>query len=157
MGVLTLHHWRDRAQGLAEMRRVSRGPVALFIRDSRVVRSWWLHHYFPATRRLEASRETPLSQVAYWLGGRLEVVPVPIPADCIDGFNAAYWSRPEAYLEPDIWRPMSALALIPDADRAHGMRRLSADLASGEWDQRWGYLRGLAELDLGYCVATARP
>jgi len=37
------------------------------------------------------------------------------------------------------------------------MRRLSADLASGEWDQRWGYLRGLAELDLGYCVATARP
>ena len=65
MGVLTLHHWRDRARGLAEMRRVSRVPVALFIRDSRVVRSWWLHHYFPATGRLEASRETPLSQVAH--------------------------------------------------------------------------------------------
>ena len=157
MGVLTLHHWHDRARGLAEMRRVSRGPVVLFMRDSQVVRSWWLHHYFPATGRLEASRETPLSQVAQWLGGRLDVVPVPIPADCIDGFNAAYWSRPEAYLEPDIWRPMSALALIPDADRADGMRRLSTDLASGEWDQRWGYLRGLAELDLGYCVATANP
>src|SRR5690348_15865709 len=127
------------------------------MRDSRAVRSWWLHHYFPATARLGVSREPPLSQVAQRLGGRLDTVPVPIPADCIDGFNAAYWSRLEAYLDPDIGRPMSALALIPDADRADGMRRLSADLASGEWDQRWGYLRGLDELDLGYCVVTARP
>jgi SAM-dependent methyltransferase len=157
MGVLTLHHWRDRARGLAEMRRVSRGPVVLFLRDPQVVPSWWLHHYFPATARLEASRETPLGQVAQLLGGRFEAIPVPIPADCTDGFNAAYWSRPEAYLDPDIWRPMSALSLIPDADRADGMRRLSADLASGEWDQRWGHLRGLTELDLGYRVVTAHP
>ena len=33
MGVLTVHHWSDRARGLAEMRRVSRGPVVLFVRD----------------------------------------------------------------------------------------------------------------------------
>ena len=157
MGVLTLHHWRDRARGLAEMRRVSQGPVVLFLRDPQVVRSWWLHHYFPATARLEASRETPLGQVAQSLGGRFEAISVPIPADCTDGFNAAYWSRPEAYLDPDIWRPMSALSLIPDADRADGMRRLSADLASGEWDQRWGHLRGLTELDLGYRVVAAHP
>jgi SAM-dependent methyltransferase len=71
MGVLTLHHWRDRARGLAEMRRVSRGRVVLFVRDPQVVRSWWLYHYFPGTARLEASRETPLGQVAQLLGGRL--------------------------------------------------------------------------------------
>lgn len=61
MGVLTVHHWSDRARGLAEMRRVARGPVALFIRDPQAVPRWWLHHYFPATERLEASRETPSS------------------------------------------------------------------------------------------------
>jgi hypothetical protein len=91
------------------------------------------------------------------LGGRLDVIPVPIPADCIDGFNAAYWRRPHAYLDPEVWRPMSALALIPDADRADGMRRLQADLDSGEWDRRWDHLLALDELDLGYRVVVARP
>jgi len=52
---------------------------------------------------------------------------------------------------------MSALALIPEADRADGMRRLRADLDSGEWDRRWGHLRALDELDLGYRVVVARP
>jgi len=157
MGVLTVHHWSDRAQGLAEACRVVRGPVVLFLRDPHAVPSWWLHHYFPATARLEASRETPLGQVRQMLGGRLDVIPVPIPADCIDGFNAAYWRRPHAYLDPEVWRPMSALALIPDADRADGMRRLQADLDSGEWDRRWDHLLALDELDLGYRVVVARP
>ena len=157
MGVLTVHHWSNRARGLAEMRRVSRGPVVLFLRDPHPVPRWWLHHYFPATARLEASRETPLGQMAQMLGGHLEVIPVPIPADCTDGFNAAYWRRPRAYLDPQVWRPMSALALIPEADRADGMRRLRADLDSGEWDRRWGHLRALDELDLGYRVVVARP
>lgn len=157
LAVLTVHHWSDRALGLAEMRRVARGPVVLFLRDPRAVPSWWLHHYFPATARLEASRETPLRQVAQLLGGHLDVIPVPIPADCTDGFNAAYWRRPQAYLDPEIWRPMSALALIPEPDRADGMRRLQADLGSGEWDRRWGHLRALDELDLGYRVVAARP
>jgi ubiquinone/menaquinone biosynthesis C-methylase UbiE len=29
MAVLTIHHWSDQARGLAEMRRVARGPVAI--------------------------------------------------------------------------------------------------------------------------------
>ena len=52
---------------------------------------------------------------------------------------------------------MSALALIPEADRAGGMRRLQADLDSGEWDRLWGHLLALDELDLGYRVLVARP
>jgi hypothetical protein len=131
--------------------------VVLFLRDPHAVPSWWLHQYFPATARLEASRETTLGQVRQMLGGRLDVIPVPIPADCIDGFNAAYWRRPHAYLDPEVWRRMSALALIPDADRADGMRRLQADLDSGEWDRRWEHLLALDELDLGYRVVVARP
>jgi ubiquinone/menaquinone biosynthesis C-methylase UbiE len=58
MGVLTLHHWHDQARGLAEPRRVARDRVVLFVRDTAVARSWWLHEYFPATARLVASRET---------------------------------------------------------------------------------------------------
>ena len=157
MGVLTVHHWSDRDRGLAEMRRVTRGPVVLFLRDPHAAPFWWLHHYFPATARLEASRETPLAQVAQMLGGHLDVIPVPIPADCADGFNAAYWRRPRAYLDPAVWQPMSALALIPEADRAEGMHHLQADLNNGEWDRRWGHLLPLSELDLGYRVVIAQP
>lgn len=134
-GVLTIHHWRDRAQGLAEMRRVARDRVVLFLRDAQVARSWWLHEYFPTTARLVASRATRLAEVAAVLG-YLEVIPVPIRADCADGFEAAYWRRPRAYLDPELWPSMSALALIPDADRGHGMRCLRADLDSGEWHRR---------------------
>ncbi len=89
------------------------------------------------------------------LGGHLDVIQVPIPADCTDGFNAAYWRRPRAYLDPQVWRAMSALTLIPDDDRAAGMRRMRPDLDSGEWDRRWGHLLGLDELDLGYRVVAA--
>lgn len=157
MGILTVHHWRDRARGLAEMRRVVTGPVVLFLRDPDAASTWWLHHYFPATARLEASRETPLSQIAQLLGRPLEVTPAPIPADCTDGFNAAYWRRPRAYLDPRIWQPMSALTLIPDADREQGMRRLRADLDNGNWYRQWDHLLALDELDLGYRVVAARP
>ena len=52
---------------------------------------------------------------------------------------------------------MSALALIPEADRTDGMRRLRSDLDTGEWDRRWGHLLALDELDLGYRVLVARP
>lgn len=151
LAALTVHHWSDRGRGLAELMRVAR-RVVLFTRDPRAVPWWWLHHYFPATAELEASRETPIDQLEELLGCRVDVVPVPIPADCTDGFNAAYWRRPAAYLDPAVWQPMSALALIPEADRAAGMRRLRADIDDGEWYRRWGHLLGLDELDLGYRV-----
>jgi SAM-dependent methyltransferase len=154
MGVLTMHHWADRDRGLAEMRRVAR-RVVLFLCDPQRRPRWWLGEYFPATARLEAARETRLTEVARVLGP-LEVIPVPIPGDCADGFNGAYWRRPRAILDPAVWGPMSAVSLISPADRAAGMSRLRADLDSGAWERRWGHLLGLAELDLGYRVVATR-
>lgn len=154
MGVLTVHHWTGRDRGLAEMRRVA-GRVVLFLRDPQRRPLWWLDHYFPATARLETARETPVAELARVLGP-LDVIPVPIPGDCADGFNGAYWRRPRAVLDPAVWGPVSALSLIPPADRAAGMSRLRADLDSGAWERRWGHLLGLAELDLGYSVVVTR-
>jgi SAM-dependent methyltransferase len=157
MAVLSIHHWADQAQGLAEMRRIARGPVVLFGGSDRLLNTtWWLHDYFPAARRLVAGRTYPPERIAEVLG-RVSAIPVPIPADCADGFEAAYWRRPQAILDPAIWRATSALSLISDTERASGMSRLSADLRSGDWERRYGHLFGLGELDLGYRVIAARP
>jgi SAM-dependent methyltransferase len=156
MAVLTIHHWSDKPTGLAEMRRVARGPLVFFGgHNRRLNTSWWLHDYFPAAHRLVCGRTYPAERIAEVLGP-VETMPVPIPADCADGFEAAYWRRPEAILHPAIWRATSALSLIPASDRAAGMARLSADLASRRWHQRYGHLLALDELDLGYCIVIAR-
>ena len=137
------------------MRRVSRGPVVLFGGTDRDLNtSWWLHDYFPATRTLVSERTYPPERVAAALGP-LTLIPVPIPADCADGFEAAYWRRPAAILDPAVWQATSALVLISDAERDAGMARLAADLASGAWRRKYGHLLGLDELDLGYRVMVA--
>ena len=46
MAILTIHHWSDIAQGLAELRRVTRGPVVLLTFDP-AHRGNWLADYFP--------------------------------------------------------------------------------------------------------------
>ena len=155
MAVLSIHHWTDQVRGLAEMRRVARGPVILFGGSDRSLNTtWWLHDYFPAARRLVAGRSYPVERIAAVLG-RVSAIPVPIPADCADGFEAAYWRRPHAILDPAVWRATSALSLISDAERASGMSRLSADLRSGDWERCYGHLLALGELDLGYRVIVA--
>jgi ubiquinone/menaquinone biosynthesis C-methylase UbiE len=73
MAVLSVHHWTDKRKGLAEMRRVARGPIVVFGRVAEASPGWWLYEYFPATAELVAARETPLSEFASLIlscGGR---------------------------------------------------------------------------------------
>ncbi len=83
------------------------------------------------------------------------MAPIPIPHDCADGFLGAFWARPEAYLDPAVRAGMSTLAAADPKVVATGLARLAADLDSGEWDARFGRLRGLDELDLGYRLVVA--
>ena len=83
------------------------------------------------------------------------VITVPGPADCIDGFAGAYWSRPQAYLDPSVRAGISSLAQLPPDVAERCVQKLRQDLASGEWDARYGHLRELTELDLGYRLLIA--
>ncbi len=154
MASLTLHHWRDRRRGLAEMRRVARRQV-LFLFDPVETYRFWAIEYWPAALALPSEQDVPS---AADLGQVLDVVAietVPVPIDCTDGFGAAFWGRPEAYLEPDVQQGMSWLAQLPDRELAAGAARLRADLDSGRWDERNGHLRQLTELDVGYRLVIA--
>jgi hypothetical protein len=84
-----------------------------------------------------------------------EVQPLLVPHDCVDGFGAAFWARPEAYLDPVVQAGISELASLPDQARTRWTARLAADLESGEWDRRYGDLRKMNEYDAGYRLAIA--
>jgi len=49
---------------------------------------------------------------------------VPVPADCVDGFLACFWNRPEAYTDPMVQAGISGLARLDPAVRARGTARL---------------------------------
>ena len=81
---------------------------------------------------------------------------MPVPHDCTDGFVGAYWARPELYLDPQRRAGMSVVRKLDPAVVEPGMGRLRDDLASGAWDAKWGHLRDLSELDLGYRLLVSR-
>ena len=154
MAVLTAHHWPDPAEGLREMARVAHRQVVLFFEPLQT-HDFWALEYFPAARELPTEVDPPDAEL---IGQHLrvrEIHSVLVPHDCVDGFGAAFWGRPEAYLEPEVQAGMSWLALLPEVDREEGTQRLRADLDSGEWDRRLGHLRRQKEYDGGYRLAVA--
>lgn len=154
LAVFTIQHWANLDAGLSEMRRVSRRQVIFTFDVTRQRELWFTADYVPAAADLEERRAARLDQVAAGLGGAT-IEAVPIPADCVDGFGAAYWRRPSAYLDPAVRANISSLLMLDPADVDPGVARLAADLESGRWKRRYGHLLELDALDLGYCLITA--
>ena len=155
MGVLTVHHWTDLAAGLAELRRVTRERIVLLSWRPETIETFWLMtDYLPETARTDSSLAVSVERLVGLLPGA-EVIPVPVPRDCTDGFGAAYWGRPEAYLDPAVQAGISMFARSEPTALARGLGRLAEDLASGEWDRRYGELRTRDELDIGYVLIVA--
>jgi SAM-dependent methyltransferase len=152
LAVLTMHHWTDQHAGAAELRRVASRVVVLTFDTG--VTPWIAAEYLPAMIGQDAFVFPPIDEVAAWFDA--DVAVVPVPRECTDGFVGAYWARPEAYLDPVVRAGMSAIRTMDPALVADGMARLRADLASGAWDARWGHLRELAELDVGYRLLVGR-
>jgi len=154
MAVLTVHHWSDPVAGIREMVRVSRRQVVFFF-EPLETHSFWALEYFPSARDLPTEQDPPGAEFLSAHMQVQEIHRVLVPHDCRDGFGAAFWARPEAYLDPDVQAGMSWLAMLPEADRRDGAARLEADLDSGEWDRRHGHLRHRSEYDGGYRIAVA--
>ncbi len=157
MAILTLHHWSHQREGVAELRRVTRGPVVILTVEPDWWRRFWLtRDYLPETRSLDENRFPRCETLLRWLGGG-EIVAVPIPADCTDAFLGANWARPERYLDPEVQGANSVFAILPRKTVADALDALAADLASGTWDDRYGHLRQEQRMDLGYRLVVSRP
>jgi SAM-dependent methyltransferase len=153
MAVLTDHHWPDRCAGLRELRRVARRAVVLTFDPAYTDAFWLVADYLPGFRELPGMK---IDELAACLGGAA-ILPVPVPADCADGFLGAFWRRPEAYLDPRVRAGISVFARVSPAEVEACVRALRTDLESGAWQERHAELLGLDELDLGYRLLVSPP
>jgi SAM-dependent methyltransferase len=156
MACMTLHHWADWRIGVQELRRVARKRVVIFTYDhSYATQFWLLRDYLPKLARLDRARFPALDEQRVATGDEVRVEPVPIPHDCEDGFLAAYWRRPRAYLDERIRAGMSVFHL-PGAERLlDGLDLLAEDLETGRWEDRNREILEREELDLGYRLLIA--
>jgi SAM-dependent methyltransferase len=155
MAVLTIHHWSDVGGGLREMVRVA-PRIAVLTFDPAVHERFWLFsEYLPEVPSLPVAQVLPPDAVAEIVGAD-RVEPVLVPADCVDGFNWAFWRRPEAYLDPEVRACMSGLALLPVDLVAKRMERLRSDIADGTWDARHRRLLDLDAIDGGMRLVIRR-
>jgi len=145
MATFTVHQWTDLKAGLRELRRVTRGPVVVLTCDPAEVQRFWLNDYAPGVLATEARRYPTLAALRDGLGTPLAARPVPIPLDCRDGFNEAYYGRPEMLLDDGARLSCSAWSFVPAEVAAGYVAHLRADLESGRWDARYGVLRSQPE------------
>ena len=155
LAVLTLHHWTDAAGGLAELARVTDRQI-IVTWDPAVTSTFWLiDDYIPEMGEWETHLATLDTVTAHLPVERIE--PMPVPATCTDGVMAAYWRRPEAYLDAGVRAAISNLSLIDQGAVARGLAQLRRDIADGTWQARYADLLARDELDLGYRLVLAGP
>ncbi|WP_433370364.1 class I SAM-dependent methyltransferase [Actinoplanes sp. CA-142083] len=157
MATVTVHQWRDTAGGLAEMRRVARGPVVVLTFDGDELERLWLAAYVPELVAAERRRYPAISTIAAAIGRSTEVIEVPIPIDCVDGFTEAYYARPDAFLDPRVRAAQSAWGFVTPEATHRAVENLRADLASGAWEHAYGHLRAQPQFLGSLRLLIGRP
>jgi SAM-dependent methyltransferase len=160
LAVLTVHHWSDREAGLHECARVARERVVLLTWDPAADGFWLVQDYLPSFLALDRVEFPSLQfiRAAFGADVRVEVVPVPIPHDCKDGFLGAYWRRPASYLDPTVRASISSFARQDEAGvlrTNEALAQLAVDLGSGAWQARYSALAACETLDMGYRFVVA--
>jgi SAM-dependent methyltransferase len=154
LAVLTVHHWPDPGAGLRELKRVAATQVVLTFTATGHAGFWLVEDYLPHLAE-ELHRTTPTLELLEAALGPVDVIPVPVPADCADGVLAAHWARPHAYLDPVVQANASSLATCDPRTLRTAMERLRRDLADGTWHARHRGLLERTEYDAGYRLVVA--
>jgi hypothetical protein len=115
---------------------------------------WLVRDYFPEIVEQDRRRFPPPEVIADTLGGG-QIVRLPTPADCTDGFAPAFWQRPHAYLDPVVRSGMSGFASMDERLVARGIAQLASDLESGRWHERNADLLDLDVFDAGHRLIVA--
>lgn len=144
MAILTVHHWPDMRKGLEELRRVTKERIVIMTYDPDQLDVFWNIEYFPEVVEAERRRYPTLDFVVNALGGKCAIQAIPVPFDCTDGFQEAFYGRPEAFLDKEVRKAQSAWGFAPEGQEETIVKRLADDLQSGAWDRKFGHFRSQA-------------
>jgi SAM-dependent methyltransferase len=159
MVILSLHHWDDaQEQGVRELRRVTRGPIVIATVDAEVGSRMWLHaDYMPELAALDRRIFPPIDQIADWLGGTTRVETLEVSRNTPDWTLMSFWAHPERVLDERARNAASGFARMAPEVVARVVLGVRCDLGSGLWDARYGHLRALAALDVGFRLLVNLP
>jgi SAM-dependent methyltransferase len=159
MAILTIHHWdEDQERGVREMRRVARGPAVILTFDPEVsARMWLIADYLPEIAELDRHTCPPPDTLARWLGGEVDVRPVPISRDTPDWSLGSFWAHPERVLNARARSSVSGFARMPPEVVERVVAAVERHLGDGTWDDRHGHLRKLRDYDAGLRLVVANP
>lgn len=160
MAIVTVHQWQDLDAGIAEMIRVTRGPIVVVGFDGEALQKFWLNDYAPELFSVARRRDPTIDRLVAILSaaGRTTLArPIALPIDCIDGVVEAYYARPECFLDPHVTRAQSTWAFVSDEARARCKVALAADLHSGEWDRRYGHYRAMPAYESSMRMLVSTP
>lgn len=157
MAMVTIHHWPNLEQGLKELRRVTKGPVIILTFDPDSLNKFWNAEYFPDLIEIERRRFPSIETILSIFGSNCEVVEIPIPLDCMDGFQEAFYGRPEAFLESEVRKAQSAWGFLPTGMEQKLVQNLADALKSGEWDKKYGHYREAPYFTCALRLIIARP
>jgi len=156
MALITIHHWDDPIGGLREMLRVARDRVLVLTFDIDVLADFWMiTDYLPEALADDRERFPAIATILDTLGAHA-AQPVPIPADCVDGFFESHYARPEQYLDRSVREAQSIWPRLPPGVEQRALGALGADLQSGAWDRRHGHLRTQATYEGGLRLISSR-
>ena len=153
MTVLSMHHWQNRARAFHEIDRVATEKFVAITWDPKSEPFWLTRDYFPEIYEMDKSIFPDLEELNEYFD-EVTIRPLQIPNDCRDGFLAAFWKRPEAYLSSKVRQAMSPFSRIKNL--SEGLQKLEDDLASGVWGRNNQALLGSSYLDVVYRVISAK-
>ncbi|MEO1053407.1 MAG: class I SAM-dependent methyltransferase [Bacteroidota bacterium] len=152
MAILSMHHWKDKERAFKEINRVVTDRFVVLTWNPDAEPFWLTRDYFPEFHITDQSIFPSVDELKNYFE-KVEVSPLLIPEDCQDGFMAAYWKRPEAYLNKKIRQSISAFSKITDPTT--GLKQLEDDLTSGKWREKNQAILSQNVLDAGYVIITA--
>ena len=159
ISILAIHHFCDLEKAIREMHRVVRAGAIVFLTfDLTLGKKIWLADYFPWLWK-DALQFLPLNKFAELIQANtqrtVQAFPLMLPHDLSDMFAAAAWRRPEMYLDSEVRAGISSFALADVSLVEQGVKLLEEDLSSGQWDIKYGEMRKLTEIDVGYRFVCA--
>lgn len=147
LAILTIHHWSDWKKGIQEIKRVTKNKIVILTFDPDLYANYWISYYFPELNEAAKQKYPKIDSIKEELGTSCEVRSIPVPIDCSDGFIEAFYGRPEELTKKEVRSTQSMWSFLPPGVVDMKTEILTKELASGEWDRKFGSFRNMPEFN----------